>query len=120
MLADIFASGKAALVPVGAAQGEALRKSYPFYTAESIPAHTYRGQEREAATVGVMAMLVAHGELPEDLVYRFTRAIFDNLGQLHAADAAAKRLTLQTALDGMPIPLHPGAARLYREKGIAR
>ena len=120
VLADIFASGKVVLVPVGAAQGEALRTAYPFYTGETIPARTYRGQDRDTPTVGVMALLVANSELPDDLVYRFTRAIFDNLGQVHAADPAARRFTLKTALDGMALPLHPGAARYYREKGIMR
>jgi len=67
-----------------------------------------------------MAMLVAHARLPDDLVYRFTRAVFDNLPQLHAAHPAARSLTLQTALVGMPLPLHPGAERFFREKGIAR
>jgi TRAP transporter TAXI family solute receptor len=120
VLVDIFASGQAVLVPVAPVEGDALRRSYPFYTAERIPANTYKGQAQEVTTVGVMAMLAAHAELPEDLVYRFTRAIFANLGQLQAADAAAKNLTLQTALNGMPIPLHPGAAKFYREKGVGR
>jgi hypothetical protein len=120
VLADILASGKAALVPVGAAQGEALRQRYPFYTAQMIPASTYRRQEQEVATLGVMALLVAHAELPEDLVYRFTRAMFDHIDQFHAADPAARSFSLSTALSGMSIPLHPGAARFYREKGVSR
>jgi hypothetical protein len=120
VLADIFASGKAALVPVDAAPGEALRQRYPFYTAQAIPANTYRRQEQEVATVAVMALLVAHAELPEDLVYRFTRAMFDNVGQFHAADPAARSFGLATALRGMSIPLHPGAARFYRDKGASR
>lgn len=120
VIIDTFISGKAMLVPVEATEGEALRKKYPFYTLEKVPANTYKGQEREVTTPAVMAMMVARSELPEDLVYRFTKAIFDNLGQFHAAHAAAKHLTVATALNGMPIPLHPGAQRFFREKGIAR
>jgi len=67
-----------------------------------------------------MAMLVARSALSEDLVYRFTKAVFDNLPQLHAAHAAARNLTLQTALVGMPLPMHPGAERFFKEKGISR
>lgn len=67
-----------------------------------------------------MAMMVARSDLPEDLVYRFTKAIFDDLKQFHEAHSAAKSLTLETALAGNPIPLHPGAARFYREKGILK
>jgi TRAP transporter TAXI family solute receptor len=120
VILDTFLSGKALLVPVDAAQGAALRKKYPFYTLEKVPANTYKGQEREIVTPAVMAMMVARTELPEDLVYKFTKAIFDNLGQFHSAHAAAKSLTLPTALNGMPIPLHPGAEKFFKEKGISR
>jgi TRAP transporter TAXI family solute receptor len=120
VIVDVFISGKAVLVPVEAAAGEALRKKYPFYTMEKIPANTYKGQEREVMTPAVMAMLAARTDLPEDLVYSFTRTVFDNLQQFHAAHAAARHLKLETALSGMPVPLHPGAGRFFREKGLAR
>ncbi len=120
VIVDSFISGKVTMVPIGAAEGEALRKKYPFYTIEKIPANTYKGQEREVTTPAVMAMMVARRDLPDDLVYRFTKAIFDDLKQFHDAHAAAKHLTLQTALNGMPIPLHPGAERFFKEKGVAR
>jgi TRAP transporter TAXI family solute receptor len=120
VIVDAFISGKAVMVPVTGAEGEALRKKYPFYTMEKIPANTYKGQEREVTTPAVMAMMVARRDLPEDLVYKFTKAIFDNLPQFHAAHSAAKSLTLQTALAGMPVPLHPGAEKFFKEKGIAR
>src|SRR3990170_3578565 len=84
-----------------------------------VPANTYKDQS-EATTVAVMAMMVARSDLPEDLVYKFTKAIFDDLKQFHAAHSAAQSLTLETALSGNPIPLHPGAARFYKEKGILK
>jgi hypothetical protein len=120
VIVDTFISGKTVLIPVGGSEGEALRKKYPFYTMEKIPANTYKGQEREVSAPAVMAMMVARADLPEDLVYRFTKAIFDNLQQFHAAHAAAKNLKLESALNGMPIPLHPGAAKFFKEKGVAR
>jgi len=115
-----FGSGKLAVLGVGPTAGEALGRKYPFYTIGEIPANTYKGQEREVATASVMAMLVARSALSEDLVYRFTKAVFDNLPQLYAAHAAARNLTLQTALVGMPLPLHRGAERFFKEKGISR
>jgi uncharacterized protein len=120
VIIDTFISGKAVMVPVMAAEGDALKKKYPFYTIEKIPANTYKGQEAEVTTPAVMAMMVAKADLPEDLVYRFTKAIFDDLKQFHAAHAAAKNLTLQSATAGMPIPLHPGAAKFFKEKGITK
>jgi TRAP transporter TAXI family solute receptor len=86
---------------------------------ERIPAGAYKGLTEGITTLAVRAMVVARSDLPEDLVYRFTKAIFDNLEQFHAADTAAKSLTLATALSGMPIALHPGAARFFRERGIS-
>ena len=120
VIVDLFNSGKVVMVPIDPVPGEALRKTYLFYTLEKIPANTYRGQEYQALTPGVMAMMVARRDLPDDLVYKFTRAIFEDLAQFHSAHAAAKSLTLQTAQNGMPLPLHPGAERFYREKGMVR
>ncbi len=119
VIVDAFISGKAALIPVAGAEAAALAKKYPFYTSVNVPANTYKDQA-EATTVAVMAMMVARSDLPEDLVYRFTKAIFDDLKQFHAAHSAATHLTLETALSGNPIPLHPGAARLYKERGILK
>jgi uncharacterized protein len=120
VVADALGSGKVGLVSVGTTAGEALMKKYPFYTIGELPANTYKGQEREVTTPAVMATLVARSALPESLVYRVTKAVFDNLPQFHAAHAAARYLTLQTALVGMPLPLHPGAERFFKEKGISR
>jgi uncharacterized protein len=120
VIADALGSGKVALIGVAPNAGTALQQKYPFYTMSEIPANTYKGQEREITTPAVMAMLVARSALPDDLVYRFTRAVFDNLSQFHAAHAAARNLTLQTALVGMALPLHPGAERFFKDKGIAR
>jgi uncharacterized protein len=120
VIADALASGKLSLISVGASAIEALVQKYPFYTIDEIPANTYKNQDREVVVPAVMAMLVARSSLPEDLVYQFTKAVFDNLPQFHSAHAAARNLTLQTALVGMALPLHPGAERFFKEKGIAR
>jgi uncharacterized protein len=120
VIADALASGKLSLISVGASAIEALVQKYPFYTIDAIPANTYKNQDREVVVPAVMAMLVARSSLPEDLVYQFTKAVFDNLPQFHSAHAAARNLTLQTALVGMALPLHPGAERFFKEKGIAR
>lgn len=119
VIVDTFISGKASLVPVAGTEAQALIKKYPFYTSVKVPSNTYKDQA-EVGTVAVMAMMVARSELPEDLVYRFTKAIFDDLKQFHESHSAAKNLTLETALNGMPIPLHPGASRLYKEKGVLK
>src|SRR5712692_1159282 len=117
VVAEAFGSGQLELLGVGPTAGEALGRKYPFYTIGEIPANTYKGQEREVATASVMAMLVARSALSEDLVYRFTKAVFDNLPQLYAAHAAARNLTLQTALVEMPLPLHGARSDSSRRRG---
>jgi TRAP transporter TAXI family solute receptor len=120
IVADVLAAGKVGLVAVGRTAGETLEQKYPFYRMDEVPANTYKGQDREIATPAVMAMLAARPGLADDVVYRFTKVVFDNLPAFHAAHPAARSLTLQTALSGMPLPLHPGAQRFFKEKGIAR
>lgn len=112
IVAVALASGKLALVGVGRTAVETLERKYPFYTMAS----SYKGEAREVATSVAMAMLVACAGLAKDLVYRFTKAVFDNLPQFHAAHPAARRFTMQTALVGMALPLHPGAERFFKEK----
>ncbi len=119
VIVDSFITGKMVLVPVVGVEADALKKKYPFYTSVKVPANTYKDQA-ETTAVAVMAMMVARSDLPEDLVYGFTKAIFDDLKQFHDAHSAAKNLTLETALAGNPIPLHPGAARFYKEKGVLK
>ena len=83
-----------------------------------IPAGTYDGQEEDVPTVGITNILVSHDKVSEDVAYQMTKLIFDNLGALGNAHAAAKAIKLETAADNLPIPLHPGAERFYREAGV--
>lgn len=117
---DAMASGKLALLGIADPMGDALRREYPFYTLERIPANTYPGQEREVTSAGVMAILVARSSVPDDTVYALTKAVFDNLAQFQSSHPAARHLTLHTALSGMALPLHPGSERFFQQSGIAR
>ena len=84
----------------------------------TIPAGTYGGQEADVPTAAVVNFLVTHSEVSDDLAYAMTKALWENLGELEAAHAAAKAIKPDQALAGMPVPLHPGAERYYREQGM--
>lgn len=86
---------------------------------ETVPANTYRGQDKAVATAAVVNFLVTRSDLPDDLIYNMTKAMWDNLAELKASHAATRVMELKNAMSGMPVPLHPGAARFYREKGLA-
>lgn len=97
-----------------------LTQKYPYYTPDEVPAGTYDGHDLTAPTVSVMAWLVAAAELHDKEAYEITRVLYDSLETLHgpASPDRLKAMTLETALDGLSIELHPGAARFYQEKGI--
>lgn len=90
------------------------------YVAASIPADTYKGQSAAVPTASVVNFLVTHEGVSADTVYKMTKAMFENLDKLTAAHAAAKAVKLETATADMPIPLHPGAEKYYREKGLIK
>jgi len=108
------------IVRIDDAHFKKLKAKYPFYAQDVVKAGTYKGLESDAPTVAVMAMLVARKGLKKDLVYNVTKAIFEHLDRLHAAHAKLKAVTLESALDGMSVPLHPGAEQYYKEKGILK
>ena len=90
------------------------------YVAVTIPAGTYDGQAADVPTAAVGNFLVTHDGVSEETVYQMTKLLFDNLDQLAAAHAAAKAIDVSKALDGMPIPLHPGAEKYFREVGVLK
>jgi TRAP transporter TAXI family solute receptor len=95
-----------------------LHAKYPYFAASVIPAKTYRGIDQDTHTPAVMSILVTHDKVAEDVVYEFVKNLYANLDAVHASHATAKQITLQTALEGVTVPVHPGAARFFKEKGL--
>lgn len=89
----------------------------PFIPA-TIPAGTYDGQGEDVATAAVGNFLVSHEGVSEETAYQMTKLLFENLDKMVASHSAAAAIDVQNALDGMPVPLHPGAERYYREVGL--
>ena len=90
------------------------------YIAATIPAGTYEGQTEPVPTAAVVNFLITHEDVSEETAYQMTKLMFDNLGELTAAHNAARAISLESALNGMPVPLHPGAERYYREVGVLK
>ncbi|MDX9699152.1 MAG: TAXI family TRAP transporter solute-binding subunit [Rhodocyclaceae bacterium] len=88
------------------------------YQPAMIPANTYQGQAADVSTVAIRNILVTHAGVPDDVVYGMTKSMFESLDQLTAAHAAARAIKAEGAADGLPLPLHPGAERYYREAGL--
>lgn len=117
-LRDLATSVKIVIVPIPA--DVVAKVGDPAYQSGTIPANTYEGQTAAVPTAYVQNFLVTREGVPADTVYRMTKAIFDNLDQLHAAHAAAKAISKENATKGMPVPLHPGAEKYYREIGVIK
>ncbi|CAD5376178.1 putative 31 kDa immunogenic protein [Pseudomonas sp. OF001] len=90
----------------------------PAYQARMIPAGTYDGQSEDVPTVAITNILVTHDKVSDEVAYQMTKLMFDNLGRLASSHSAAKDIQLQTATQNLPIPLHPGAERFYKEAGV--
>lgn len=97
-----------------------LKETMPWYYEITIPKGTYIGQTEDVKTVAVANLLICRDDLSNELVYNMTKALHDNQKDLVAAHSAAKDMKLQDALKGMTVPMHPGAEKYYKEKGIMK
>ena len=101
--------------PEELAQADGGRNLWFSYTIE---AGTYPGQEADITTIAQPNFLATHADIPEEHVYQITKTIYENLPFLQAIHPATNAMALETAISGLPLPLHPGAARYYQEQGI--
>jgi uncharacterized protein len=107
-------------INVVAVPKEVVDKIGPPFVATIIPANTYTGQDKDVPTAAVVNYLVTSSAVSDDLAYQMTKLIYESLPELANAHVAGKEIKLQTAASGSPVPLHPGAIRYYREKGLIK
>lgn len=112
---------KITIVPVDFARISALSKKYPFYAIFNIPGGVYSGVEITTPTVAVLSMLLASESLSADAVYKAMKATFDDLGAFKKIHPNLdKYFDLKKAVKNLPVPLHPGAEKYWREKGLLK
>jgi len=93
-------------------------EGYPFYVRQVIPSGTY-GMTSDVSTVAVQAMLGVGASVDEDVVYDMTKILFEQVDELRATHTKANDITLESALDGMSVVVHPGAVKYYEEMGVS-
>ena len=117
---DITTTQSIQFIPVDGKERDEVVAKFPYFAKDQLPAGSYKDQNEPVETLSVQAMLIVNKNLSDDTVYAITKTIFENLEELKTAHHKAAEFSLEKALDGVTIPLHPGAERYFKEKGIIK
>lgn len=115
---ELTMTGHGKLISLDAKAIEILTSGDTPYMPGIIPAGAYKNQDSDIETVMMQTALITREDMDEDVIYELTKMIFDNLDYLVQQNNAFKDLTLENAAQGITIPLHPGAERYFKEKGV--
>ena len=96
----------------------AVNAVYPVWRRAVIRSGTYPGQAADISTISQPNLLVVHEGVPDDVVYALVKNLFSHLDYLKQVHQATSVMSLDGAIDGLMLPLHPGAVRYYIEKGL--
>ncbi|MBM4338362.1 MAG: TAXI family TRAP transporter solute-binding subunit [Deltaproteobacteria bacterium] len=119
-LVELTRYKKIRFLDIEPAVGERVNKKFPAYFPRVIPSGTYPGMAKEHHTLGWMGFFIVNKDCTGDLAYEMLKAIFDHKAELDAIHAMFKEITLANATKGMSIPLHPGAVRFFKERGVIK
>jgi TRAP transporter TAXI family solute receptor len=115
---DLASARDMHLVPVDDKTMNALRQENPGYQRLIIKAGTYPKQDKDVPVIGYSTHIVAACDLPEDVVYKMTKAMAQNVATMAAVVKPITGLTPKDMAADIGVPLHKGAARFYKEAGV--
>jgi TRAP transporter TAXI family solute receptor len=118
-LAELSATQPLDFIQPSAEQAAVIRKELPEISPSKVQAGTYSSLVRDYQTIGLFNFAVAHKDVPDDLVYRIVKAVFENREELMKAQSSASETVPANISRNTLLPLHPGAVRYYREVGMA-
>lgn len=108
------------IVPIDDAHAEILIKNYPYYVKNNVLPGIYKGIDNPVPALSIMTMVATKSNLNDNIVYQITKAMFEDTKSMGWAHGYGKQVKLKNALVGMSVPLHPGAKKFYKEKGIIK
>lgn len=111
---ELVKSKPVTVVPIPMEELEKLKETYPFFQITEIPAGTYRN-DVSIPTAATLNVMLVRNDLDEELVYKLTKELFESLDFLRKAHQAAQSIDIVKAMQNLPIPVHPGAEKYYRE-----
>lgn len=116
---DVTTQHDVKILPIEPEKVEWIKEKYPFFSdVVYIPKGTYKGVDEDIPTAGSKVMLGVKEGLPEDVVYNITKTIFEQKDEIVKVHKAGESINLEKATDGISIPIHPGAEKYYKEKGV--
>ena len=105
------------LISFSDAEANKIIKEYPFLSKSVIPGGTYKGVDTDTKTIAVQTVIICVADLPDDVAYKIVKAVFEHKDELNAIHPAFLETTLTNATPAS-VPIHPGAIKYYKEKGI--
>lgn len=115
---DLSALNKVQLVSITPDVTDKIKKDWPFFSVVSIPKETYKGMVQDATTVAAPALLMSTTNMSDETAYKITKLLFENVDMMKNSHAKGGDISLETAFNGLAVPLHPGAVKYYQEKGV--
>ena len=97
---------------------QTLADKLPGFFPFTIPANAYKGQTEPIPTLAYRGLIMTTDEMSEEDAYQIVKATYDYRDEWKDVHVVVKNMTLETAMEGMTIPLHPGAIKYYKEKGM--
>lgn len=119
-LQDINVMHPVRFLPIDDSMFQKVKKDYPLYARFEIPANSYQGQAEPVKTIAVYSSLLVRNDISADLVYRMTQVFLEDRAAIAQGHAAGKYIDPANVTSGIAIPLHPGAQKYYKEKGLVK
>ncbi len=119
-LMDLATQRQTVFLSMAPEKVKAFCEKYPFYTPSNIKAGTYKDQKTDFTTVQYYGIFICNKDMDEKLAYDIMKAVFDHKAELDQIHVAYKQIQLATATKSIAIPLHPGAERFLKERGIIK
>jgi uncharacterized protein len=115
---DLAAAREIRVLEVPDDKLKALQEINRGYDKRIIKAGSYPKQDKDIQTIGTWTHLIASCKLPEDQVYRITKALAENIPTLGAVVAAVKEISVKDMAIDIGVPYHPGALKYYKEAKV--
>ncbi len=115
---DLATTHNIKIIPFSPDELKKITQRHTFYSGYELPAGVYRGVDEPVQTLSVWNMIICQADLPEDLIYQLAKVLFENNEYMRRIHPFAQHTTPENTVEHSPIPLHPGAIKYLKEKGL--